>query len=66
MITRLIRLLIPLPAPSHDGGELVFTDAIPEGAPCPDFDVEPQLGAPLCAPNLVDPDFFRSLLNKLS
>lgn len=39
----------------EDGGELIVQDEIPEGAPWPEFDAEPQLGSP----GGIDPDLLK-------
>ncbi len=39
----------------EDGGELIVKDEIPEGAPWPEFDEEPQLGSP----GGIDPDLLK-------
>ena len=44
----------------EDGQELTVTDEIPEGAPWPDFDEEPQLVAPG-----VDPDMIKHFAKKM-
>jgi Mn-containing catalase len=44
----------------EDGSELEFRDEIPEGAPWPDLDEEPQLSSPG-----VDPDMIKFFASKL-
>lgn len=44
----------------EDGGELIVEDSIPQGAPPPDLDAEPQLTAPG-----VDPEFMKEAAARL-